>query len=143
MADFVVLATADWDHPLWTNKQHTALTLAAMLTFLWRGMNPRYWWRKEQARRYARRGTAIFAGLLVVLAILIALAQSRPLLCIPMAILFAALRTGAGFLASTGVDRKIVDVVQALLVLALLIPPAVQFIRERRRALAAVEGGGD
>ncbi|QNJ04928.1 UDP-glycosyltransferase/glycogen phosphorylase [Synechococcus sp. MEDNS5] len=29
MADFIVLATADWDHPLWTNKQHTALTLAA------------------------------------------------------------------------------------------------------------------
>ena len=29
MADFVVLATADWDHPLWTNKQHTALTLAS------------------------------------------------------------------------------------------------------------------
>ncbi len=29
MADFVVLSTADWDHPLWTNKQHTALTLAA------------------------------------------------------------------------------------------------------------------
>ena len=28
MADFVVLATADWDHPLWTNKQHTAITLA-------------------------------------------------------------------------------------------------------------------
>ena len=29
MADFIVLATADWDHPLWTNKQHTASTLAA------------------------------------------------------------------------------------------------------------------
>ena len=29
MADFVVLATADWDHPLWTNKQHTAQTLVA------------------------------------------------------------------------------------------------------------------
>ncbi len=28
MADFIVLATADWDHPLWTNKQHTALALA-------------------------------------------------------------------------------------------------------------------
>ena len=27
MADFVVLATADWDHRLWTNKQHTALAL--------------------------------------------------------------------------------------------------------------------
>ena len=29
MADFIVLATADWDHPLWTNKQHTAAALAA------------------------------------------------------------------------------------------------------------------
>ena len=28
MADFVVLATADWDHPLWTNKQHVASALA-------------------------------------------------------------------------------------------------------------------
>ena len=27
MADFIVLATADWDHPLWTNKQHTAQSL--------------------------------------------------------------------------------------------------------------------
>ena len=27
MADFIVLATADWDHPLWTNKQHTAQAL--------------------------------------------------------------------------------------------------------------------
>lgn len=71
-------------------------------------------------------------GLLVAL-----LARSRPIAAIPMAILFAALRTGSGFLAATGVDRKIVDVVQALLVLALLIPPAVQFVRERRRALAA------
>ena len=24
MADIVLLSTADWDHPLWTNKQHTA-----------------------------------------------------------------------------------------------------------------------
>ena len=71
-------------------------------------------------------------GLLVAL-----LARTRPIAAIPMAILFAALRTGSGFLAATGVDRKIVDVVQALLVLALLIPPAVQFIRARRRAVAA------
>ena len=27
MTDFVILATADWDHPLWTNKQHMALSL--------------------------------------------------------------------------------------------------------------------
>ena len=74
-------------------------------------------------------------GLLVAL-----LARSRPIACIPMALLFAALRTGSGFLASTGVDRKIVDVTQALLVLALLIPPAVAFIRERRRAVAIAAG---
>jgi simple sugar transport system permease protein len=70
-------------------------------------------------------------GLLVAL-----LARSNPVLAVPMAVVFAALRTGSGFLAATGVDRKIVDVVQALLVLALLIPPAIQFIRNRRRALA-------
>ena len=29
MADVVLLATADWDHPLWTNKQHVAVALAA------------------------------------------------------------------------------------------------------------------
>ncbi|MGD2051826.1 MAG: ABC transporter permease [Acidimicrobiia bacterium] len=70
-------------------------------------------------------------GLLVAL-----LAASRPLVAIPMAVLFAALRTGSGFLAATGVDRKIVDVVQALLLLALLVPPAIQFIRDRKKARA-------
>ncbi|MEN8112983.1 MAG: ABC transporter permease [Actinomycetota bacterium] len=75
-------------------------------------------------------------GLLVAL-----LARSNPLAAIPMAILFAALRTGSTFLASTGVDRKIVDVVQALLVLALLIPPAIQTIREHRSARAAARAG--
>ena len=28
MSDFVVISTADWDHPLWTNKQHVAAELA-------------------------------------------------------------------------------------------------------------------
>ena len=27
MADVVLIATADWDHPLWTNKQHVACSL--------------------------------------------------------------------------------------------------------------------
>ena len=53
----------------------TALTLAAMLTFLWRGMRPRNWWQEENARQSARRGVAIFVALLVVLAVLIAIAQ--------------------------------------------------------------------
>lgn len=70
-------------------------------------------------------------GLLVAL-----IARSHPLTAIPVALVFAALRTGAGFLAATGVERKIVDVTQALLVFALLLPPAITFLRERRRALA-------
>jgi len=75
-------------------------------------------------------------GLLVAL-----IAAGNPLASVPVAVLFAALRTGSGFLAATGVDRRIVDVVQALLVLALLIPPAVKLVRERRRALAAAAEG--
>jgi len=30
MADITLLATADWDHPFWTNKQHVALSLARL-----------------------------------------------------------------------------------------------------------------
>lgn len=73
-------------------------------------------------------------GLLVAL-----LARDRPLMALPMALVFAGLRTGSGFLASAGVERRITDVVQALLVLALLVPPAITFIRDRRRALAAAK----
>jgi simple sugar transport system permease protein len=68
-------------------------------------------------------------GLLVAL-----VARNRPLVCIPVALVFAALRTGAGFLAATGVERSIVDVVRALLVLALLVPPAIAAVRRRRAA---------
>lgn len=75
-------------------------------------------------------------GLLVAL-----LARNRVLLAVPMAFVFAALRTGSGFLAATGVDRKMTDVVQALLVLALLLPPALMFVRDRRRALSSGGGG--
>jgi simple sugar transport system permease protein len=71
-------------------------------------------------------------GLLVAL-----LARNRVMLALPMAFVFAMLRTGSSFLASTGVDRKATDVTQALLVLALLVPPAVMFILDRRRQLTA------
>lgn len=67
-------------------------------------------------------------GLLVAL-----LARQRAALAIPMAFVFAALRTGSGFLAATGVDRQIADVVQAMLVLALLVPPAVQAFQRSRK----------
>lgn len=49
----------------------TALTLAAMLTFLWRGMRPRNWWQEDRARRSARVGLAVFVGLFAALAALI------------------------------------------------------------------------
>jgi general nucleoside transport system permease protein len=75
-------------------------------------------------------------GLLVAL-----LARNRVMLAVPMAFLFAALRTGSSFLASTGVDRKMTDVVQALLVLALLVPPAVTFVIDQRRSRRAATAG--
>ncbi len=73
-----------------------------------------------------------WTGLLVAL-----VARERAVSAIVVAFVFASLRTGSGFLAATGVERKIADVVQALLVLALLIPPAMLYIRERRRAVNA------
>jgi general nucleoside transport system permease protein len=63
-------------------------------------------------------------GLLVAL-----LSRNRVVVAIPMAFVFAALRAGSSFLASTGVDRKMTDVVQALLVLALLLPSAIEIAR--------------
>jgi general nucleoside transport system permease protein len=73
-----------------------------------------------------------WVGLLVAL-----VAGQRALAIIPVAFVFASLRTGSGFLASTGIERRVTDVVQGLIVLALLIPPAIMFIRQRRRALSA------
>jgi simple sugar transport system permease protein len=59
-----------------------------------------------------------WAGLLVAL-----VAREKAVAAIAVACVFASLRTGSGFLAATGVHRRITDVVQALLVLALIIPP--------------------
>ena len=71
-------------------------------------------------------------GLLVAL-----LARQRAALAIPMAFVFAALRTGSNFLAATGVDRQIADVVQAMLVLALLVPPAIEAYQNMRKGGAS------
>ncbi len=75
-----------------------------------------------------------WTGLLVAL-----VARQRVSAAVVVAFVFAALRTGSGFLAATGVERRITDVVQGLLVLALLIPPALIFMRQRRRAAATRE----
>lgn len=71
-----------------------------------------------------------WTGLLVAL-----VSRQRASVAIVIAFVFAGLRTGSGFLAATGVERRITDVVQGLLVLALLVPPALLFLRQRRRAM--------
>lgn len=73
-----------------------------------------------------------FAGLLAAL-----VARQRALVLIFVAFLFGGLRTGSGFLRATGVSARIADVVQGMLVLAMLLPPAILYVRARRRALAA------
>lgn len=73
-----------------------------------------------------------WTGLLVAL-----VAYEKPLAAVPVAVVFAGLRTGSSFVGSTGVEGRITDVISGLLVLALLIPAAVMFLRDRRRARAA------
>jgi simple sugar transport system permease protein len=72
-----------------------------------------------------------FQGLLVAL-----VARDNGLVAILVAFFFGALRSGGGFLATTGVPRYLVDVVQGLLVLAAVFPPAFQMLRRRRAAQA-------
>ncbi|MGZ0230018.1 MAG: ABC transporter permease [Acidimicrobiales bacterium] len=76
-----------------------------------------------------------WAGLLVAL-----VAREKALVAIPVAFIFAGLRTGSSFVGATGVESKITEVIQGFLVLALLIPPAVMFLRDRRRARAVATG---
>ncbi len=71
-----------------------------------------------------------WTGLLVAL-----VAREKISAAIGVAFLFAGLRTGSGFLAATGVERKITTVIEALLVLALLIPPAIVQLRGRREQM--------
>lgn len=73
-------------------------------------------------------------GLLVAL-----ISRRNPLATIPIAFCFGAMRAGGGFLASTGVPRYLVDVVQPLLVLAALLPPALLFLWDRRRSLRTAQ----
>jgi simple sugar transport system permease protein len=67
-----------------------------------------------------------FDGLLLAL-----VARGNALIAIPVSLFFGALRAGGGFLASTGVPRYLVEIVQALLVLATVFPPV--FLEARRR----------
>lgn len=66
-------------------------------------------------------------GLLVAL-----VARENPVLAVPVAFFFGMLRAGGGFLAATGVPRYIVDVVTALLVLAVVFPSAFRLYQQQR-----------
>lgn len=68
-------------------------------------------------------------GLLVAL-----VARLNPAGVLPVAFFFASLRTGGGFLTATGISRTVTDVVQALFVVAALLPAAVMVVRDRRVA---------
>jgi len=72
-------------------------------------------------------------GLLVAL-----VARNRPLVAIPVALLFGVLRSGGSFLAATGVPPFLVDVVKSLLVLAFVAPPVIVDTLRRR---ASASGG--
>lgn len=71
-------------------------------------------------------------GLLVAL-----VAGYNTIAAIGAALLFGALRAGGGVLASTGVDSSIVAVIQALIVLAVMLPALFMAHRRRRAAAAA------
>jgi simple sugar transport system permease protein len=72
-------------------------------------------------------------GLLVAL-----VARNRPVVTIPVALLFGVLRAGGDFLSATGVPYFLVDVVKSLLVLAFVAPPVlVDAVVRRRRARSA------
>jgi uncharacterized membrane protein len=79
VASGILLAHREWAGALaallLAGGNVAALTLAAMLTFLWRGMRPRNWWQEEPARRSARLGVSVFIALLVGLAALIVVSQ--------------------------------------------------------------------
>ncbi len=71
-------------------------------------------------------------GLLVAL-----VARNRPIAVIFVAIFFGALRAGGGFLATTGVPKYMVQVIQAFLVLSTLFPPMFMAWRANRRVARA------
>jgi ABC-type uncharacterized transport system permease subunit len=70
-------------------------------------------------------------GLLVAL-----VARNNAYAAIAVALLFGALQAGGGFLAATGVPSDLVNIVTALVVLAVVFPPALMEFRKYRQARA-------
>ena len=64
-------------------------------------------------------------------------ARNNAWVAVAVALAFGALQAGGGFLAATGVPTDLVNVVEALVVLALVFPPALEVLRRRRSGPAA------
>lgn len=73
-----------------------------------------------------------WTGLLVAL-----IARGKPITVIGVALFFGALRAGGGFLATTGIPKYLVDIIEAFLVLSTLFPPMFTTWLDRRRAARA------
>ncbi|MAT04178.1 MAG: ABC transporter permease [Acidimicrobiaceae bacterium] len=74
-----------------------------------------------------------YEGLLVAL-----ISRGRVAAIVPIAIAFGALRSGGGYLGATGVPRYMVDIVQALIVLAALMPPVIADRMARARTMRVI-----
>ena len=78
----LLISAADWGGAasalLLAGGNVTAVTLAAIVTFSWRGMRPRNWWLADRARSSARRGAVVFVILLALLFGVILFAGSSP-----------------------------------------------------------------
>jgi general nucleoside transport system permease protein len=73
-----------------------------------------------------------WTGLLVAL-----IARDKPVAVVGVALFFGALRAGGGFLATTGIPKYLVDIIEAFLVLSTLFPPLFTSWLERRRVARA------
>ena len=81
VASGMLISAGEWRDAasalLLAGSKVTAVTLAAMLTFAWRGMRPRNWWLEERARSSARVGITVFVALLFLLGGLVFFAGQR------------------------------------------------------------------
>jgi simple sugar transport system permease protein len=74
-----------------------------------------------------------WSGLLVAL-----VARNNPGAAVATALLFGAAEAGGSFLSTAGIATDLVPIVQALVVLGVVLPPALLQLRARRRSTPAV-----
>jgi simple sugar transport system permease protein len=66
-------------------------------------------------------------------------ANFRPILAIPVALLYGAIRAGGGYLTATGVSSNLVGIIQALILVSVTLPALYMRLRDSRRARVTTE----